>query len=313
MFRLIFFRLVAAVPVLVLVAVMVFLMLRLAPGDPAIILAGDHATAEMVAAIRTHLGLDRSLMEQFMTWMGLILTGDFGTSVFSQQPVLTLIGQRVEPTLSLALTTLIFSIVVAVPAGAVAAARHGGWIDRSIMTVSVAGFSIPAFVLGYILIYVFAMRLGVLPVQGYVSFRTDVVDFFRRLALPTLTLSLIYIALFARTTRSSVLEVLGEDFIRTAHAKGISDSRVLLHHALRNAAIPIVSVVGIGFALMVGGVVVTETVFNIPGIGRLVVDAVLSRDYPVIQAVILLLAVVYVAINLLTDIAYILIDPRISY
>lgn len=313
MLRLISSRLVAAIPVMGVVAIFVFLLLRLSPGDPAAILAGDAATPEMIAAIRADLGLDRPIWEQFITWVGQLLQGDLGRSVLSKQPVAMMIGQRIEPTISLALTTLAFAVIVAVPIGIVAAWKQGGWIDRGIMALSVVGFSIPVFVLGYILIYFFSMKLDLFPVQGFASLSEGLLPFLERIALPTLTLSFIYIALFARITRAAMLEVLGEDYIRTAHAKGLNESTVLVRHALRNAAVPIVSVIGIGFALLIGGVVITETVFNIPGVGRLVVEAVLARDYPIIQGVILLFSGVYVLINLAIDIAYVLLDPRIRY
>lgn len=313
MLRLILSRLVAAIPVMGVVAIFVFLLLRLSPGDPAAILAGDAATPEMIAAIRADLGLDRPIWEQFITWAGQLLQGDLGRSVLSKQPVATMIGQRIEPTISLALTTLAFAVIVAVPIGIIAAWKQGGWIDRGIMALSVVGFSIPVFVLGYILIFFFSMKLDLLPVQGFASLTEGLLPFLERIALPTLTLSFIYIALFARITRAAMLEVLGEDYIRTAHAKGLDESTVLVRHALRNAAVPIVSVIGIGFALLIGGVVITETVFNIPGVGRLVVEAVLARDYPIIQGVILLFSGIYVLINLAIDVAYVLLDPRIRY
>lgn len=313
MLRLILSRLVAAIPVMGVVAIFVFLMLRLSPGDPAAILAGDVATPEIIAAIRADLGFDRPIWEQFVTWLGQLAQGDLGRSVFSKQPVTMLIGQRVEPTISLAICTLIFAIIVAVPMGILAAWKQGSWLDRGIMALSVAGFSVPVFVLGYILIFFFSMKLDIFPVQGFTSIREGVPAFLHRIALPTLALSFIYIALFARITRAAMLDVLGEDYIRTAHAKGLKDHVVLVKHALRNAAIPIVSVIGIGFALLIGGVVITETVFNIPGIGRLVVDAVLARDYPIIQGIILLFSGLYVLINLAIDIAYVILDPRIRY
>lgn len=313
MLRLILSRLVAAIPVMGVVAIFVFLMLRLSPGDPAAILAGDQATAEVIAAIRADLGLDRPIPEQFVTWLGQLLQGDLGRSVLSKQPVAIMIGQRVEPTLSLALMTLLFSILVAVPLGVIAAWKQGSWLDRGIMALSVAGFSIPVFVLAYILIYFFSMKLDWLPVQGFTPIGEGLLPFLENIALPTLALSFIYIALFARITRAAMLEVLGEDYIRTAYAKGLKERVVLTRHALRNAAIPIVSVIGIGFALLIGGVVITETVFNIPGVGRLVVDAVLARDYPIIQGIILLFSGIYVLINLAIDVAYVLLDPRIRY
>jgi len=313
MLRLILLRLMAAVPVMATVAIFVFLMLRLSPGDPAAILAGDAATPDVIASIRADLGLDKPIWEQFVIWIGQLAQGDLGKSVLSKQPVATMIGQRLGPTLSLALATLLFSIIVAVPMGVVAAWRHGGWLDRGIMALSVTGFSVPVFVLGYILIYVFSIKLDIFPVQGFTPLSAGLLPFLERITLPTITLSFIYIALFARITRAAMLEVLGEDYIRTAHAKGLPESTVLVSHALRNAAIPIVSVIGIGFALLIGGVVITETVYNIPGVGRLVVEAVLARDYPIIQGVILLFSGVYVLINLAIDIAYVIIDPRIRY
>jgi peptide/nickel transport system permease protein len=306
-------RILATIPVMGVVATIVFLLLRLAPGDPAAILAGDVASPEQIAAIRTRLGLDQPIVIQFVDWIGRLLRGDLGTSIISNQPVTTLIAQRLEPTLALATTTILFAVIVAVPLGVISAWRHGTWIDRGVMTLSVLGFSIPVFVLGYLWIFALAMELQWLPVQGYVSFRQGFWPFLERLILPTLTLSVIYIALIARITRASVLEVLGEDYIRTAHAKGVGERAVLTRHALRNAAVPIISVIGIGIALLISGVVITESVFNLPGLGRLTVDAVLARDYPVIQGVILLFSAVYIVINLAVDVSYTLLDPRISY
>lgn len=306
-------RLVATIPVLGMVAVLVFLILRLSPTDPAAIIAGDYATTAQVEEIREKLGLKRPIVEQFVVWTGRVLQGDFGESFFFKKRVAELILQRVEPTLALAVSTILLSVLVAVPLGLVAAWRHESWLDRVVMGFSVLGFSVPVFVIGYVLIYVFAIKLGMLPVQGYRSLWSGFGPFAERLVLPSLTLSVIYIALIARITRASVLEVMGEDYIRTAHAKGLAESVVMVRHALRNAAVPIVTVIGIGIALLIGGVVVTESVFNIPGIGRLTVDAVLARDYPTIQAVILLFSVVYVLINLLIDLSYALLDPRIRY
>jgi peptide/nickel transport system permease protein len=306
-------RLLATIPVMGMVAVVVFLILRLSPGDPAAILAGDAATPEIIAGIRANLGLDRPIIVQFGAWVWQLLHGDLGNSLLSLQPVSTTIGEKIGPTVSLAATTIVFAVVVAVPLGVIAAWKHGTWIDRSVMGLSVIGFSVPVFVLGYGWIYGFAMQLRWFPVQGFAPITDGIGTFLSHLVLPTLTLSVIYIALIARITRASVLEVLNEDYIRTAHAKGVSERRVLVRHALRNAAVPIVSVIGIGIALLLGGVVVTESVFNLPGLGRLTVDAVLSRDYPVIQGVILVFSGVYVLINMLIDIAYTAFDPRIRY
>ncbi|SDG52633.1 ABC transporter permease [Thalassobaculum litoreum] len=313
MFGFIIQRLLATIPVLGMVAVFVFLMLRLTPGDPAAVLAGDNGSPEQVAEIRESLGLNEPLVVQLGIWIGNILQGDFGQSYFFKKDVAELILLRVEPTLALATTTLIFTIMVAVPIGVIAAYKHGTWIDRAVMAFSVAGFSIPVFVLGYILIYLFAMQIDLFPVQGYKSITDGFWPFLHRLILPSITLSVIYIALIARITRASVLEVLGEDYIRTAYAKGLTPNAVLLKHALRNAAVPIVTVIGIGIALLIGGVVVTESVYNIPGLGRLTVDAVLGRDYPTIQAIIMVFSFVYVMINLLVDLTYSLLDPRIRY
>jgi peptide/nickel transport system permease protein len=306
-------RTLAIVPVMAVVSLAVFLLLRLSPGDPALVIAGENADAEAVQRIRAALGLDQPLVTQFVIWLGNMLTGDLGTSIFSNLPVMDLILQRVEPTLSLALTTMVFAILVAVPLGTIAGATAGSWLDRTVMAVSVVGFSVPAFVLGYCMIYLFSLQLGWAPVQGFTSISKGVLPFLGSIALPTLTLGLAYMVLIARITRASVLEMMGEDFIRTARAKGVAERLVVTRHALRNAAIPILTVIGVGVALLISGVVVIETVFNIPGIGRLVVDAILKRDYPVIQGVILLFSAVYVLINLAIDIGYALLDPRVRY
>jgi peptide/nickel transport system permease protein len=306
-------RLLGAIPVMVVVALIVFLLLRLTPGDPAAILAGDNATPAQLERIRTSLGLNEPLYVQFFTWISKLLHGDLGVSLISNVPVLQMIGQRVEPSMSIAIATIILSVIVAVPLGVLAAWKQGTWIDRFVMALSVLGFSVPVFVIGYVLIQFFAINLRWVPVQGFRSITTGFGPFFERIILPTLTLSFIYIALIARMTRASMLDVLGEDYVRTARAKGISEIPVLFRHALRNAAVPVITVIGTGFALLISGVVVTESVFNIPGIGRLTVDAVLARDYPVIQAMILLTSLLYVSINLLIDVAYTLLDPRIRY
>jgi peptide/nickel transport system permease protein len=306
-------RVLAAIPVMGVLALFVFLLLRLTPGDPAAILAGDNATPAQLDRIRISLGLNEPLYIQFFTWINKLLHGDLGVSLISNVPVATMIGQRIEPSISIALSTIILSIAVAVPLGVIAAWKHGTWIDRFVMGLSVLGFSVPTFVIGYILIEVFALDLRWLPVQGFKSISSGFGPFFERLVLPTVTLSFIYVALIARMTRAAMLDVLGEDYVRTARAKGIAEVAVLLRHALRNAAVPVITVIGTGFALLISGVVVTESVFNLPGVGRLTVDAVLARDYPVIQAMILLTSLVYVAVNLLIDVAYTLLDPRIRY
>jgi peptide/nickel transport system permease protein len=306
-------RLASTVVVMGVVGVFVFLLLHLSPGDPAAIIAGDNATPEQIAGIRRQLGLEDPLIIQFGRWAFAVLQGDLGVSIFSNTPVLQLIGERLEPTLSLALTTLIFAVVIAVTFGVLAAWKAGSLLDRALMAFSVLGFSVPVFVVGYLLIYLFAMQLRWLPVQGYSPIAEGILPWLRNLVLPTIALGMAYVALIARITRTSMLEVLAEDYIRTARAKGVATRPMLVKHALKNAGVPIVTVIGIGVALLIGGVVITETVFNIPGIGRLVVDAISKRDYPIIQGVILVFSGVYVLINLLVDLTYTLIDPRIRY
>jgi len=306
-------RILATVPVVTVVAMFVFLLLRLTEGDPAAIIAGDRATTQQVQEIRIKLGLDRPIAEQFVIWVGRIVRGDFGESYFFKKTVAELIRDRLEPTMALAVCTLILAVAMAVPLGVVAAVSRGTWIDRTVMGSSVLGFSVPVFVIGYALIYLFAIELGWLPVQGYQPLADGFWGFLERLILPSVTLAVIYVALIARITRASLLDVLGADHVRTARAKGLGSASVLLRHVLRNAAVPIVTVIGIGVALLIGGVVVTESVYDIPGLGRLTVDAALARDYPTIQAVVLLFSVAYVMINLLADLTSTLLDPRIRY
>jgi len=306
-------RLLATIPVLAVVAVFVFLLLRLAAGDPAAVIAGDNATSQQVAEIRARLGLDQPVVRQFAIWMGNVLRGDLGESFFFKKRVVELIEERLEPTVALAVCTIVITVLIAVPLGVLAGYWRGTWIDRGVMALSVFGFSVPVFVIGYALIYLFAIELGWLPVQGYQRISDGFPGFIQRLILPSATLAVVYAALIARITRASVLEVLGADHVRTARAKGLAESPVLLRHVLRNAAVPIVTVIGLGVALLIGGVVVTESVYSIPGLGRLTVDAVLARDYPTIQGVVLLFSAVYVFINLLIDLLYTVLDPRIRY
>jgi peptide/nickel transport system permease protein len=313
MFGYIISLILSTIPFVSLVAVLVFLLMRFTCGDPAAIIAGDSATTQQVAEIRVKLGLERPIVQQFAIWVGRIVRGDFGESFFFKKQVAELIRERIEPTLALAVCTILLAVAVAVPLGVVAAARRGTWIDRAVMGFAVLGFSVPVFVIGYALIYLFAIELGWLPVQGYQRLAEGFWGFLERLILPSMTLAVIYVALIARITRTSVLEVLGADHVRTARAKGLGDGAVLLRHVLRNAAVPIVTVIGLGVALLIGGVVVTESVYGIPGLGRLTVDAVLARDYPTVQAIILLFSVTYVLINLLVDLTYTFLDPRIRY
>ncbi len=308
-----FKRVLAVIPVLAIVAVIVFLLLRLAPGDPAVIIAGDTASAQDIEQVRHTLGLDRPLLEQFVVWIGHIVRGDFGTSVFTGMPVAEMILQRVEPTLWIAALTMLFAVVFAVPMGILAAWKAGTWVDRAVSGLAVAAFSLPVFVIGYGLVYGFSTHLGWFPVQGFKPLSDGLLPFIRHLALPVVSGGLIYMALLARMTRSTMLEVLAEDYIRTARAKGLSSRRLLLRHALKNAAVPIVTTIGLGIAMLLSGVIVTESVFAIPGIGRLTVDSILRRDYPVIQGIVLVTAAVYVFINLVIDLLYGLFDPRIRY
>jgi len=312
MFRLLFSRLLMSIPVVLIVMVVVFLLVRLT-GDPASLLAGDLASPAVLAEIRARLGLDQPLVVQFFVWIGELLRGDLGQSVLSSRPVAEEIGRRIEPTLILTLSSIVLTVLIAVPIGAIAAWKHEQMTDRILMMLSVIGFSVPTFVIGYVLIMIGALWLDLLPVQGYVSPLDDFWNGLYHLILPTLTLSVFFMSLIARVTRASVLEVMGEDFIRTARAKGLPERRVLWKHAFRNASVPVVTVIGLGIGMLISGVVVTESVFNIPGVGRLTIDAILSRDFPVVQGVIIFFALTYVAINLLIDIAYVLIDPRIRY
>jgi peptide/nickel transport system permease protein len=306
-------RILATLPVMGMVAVFVFILVRVAPGDPAAIIAGDYATPDAIQKIRTGLGLDKPIHVQFGIFLGNLIRGDLGRSLHSQLPVRQLIGQRLEPTAALALCTLIFAISLAIPLGTLAAWKAGSLIDRAVMIFAVGGFSVPVFWLGFLLIYGFSVKLDLLPVQGYVSFRQGFLPFIQHLILPTLTLGMVYMALLARITRASVLEVLRSDYIRTANAKGMRPASVLFVHALKNAAVPIVTTIGVGFAMLIGGVVITESVFALPGLGRLTVDAVLQRDYSIIQGVTLIFSFVYALVNLAVDLSYTVIDPRIRY
>jgi len=306
-------RVLATLPVMAIVALFVFSLLYIAPGDPAAVIAGDQASPADVERIRQSLGLDRPFLVQFGSWLWGILHGDLGTSIFTSLPVAALIAQRIEPTLSLMAITLVLTIVIAVPLGVVAAWKAGSWVDRTIMAFAVFAFSLPVFVVGYLLAYVFALELEWFPVQGYTPLAQGFWPWLENLILPAVALGGVYIALIARITRASMLEVLQQDYIRTARAKGLGQRSILFVHALKNAAVPIVTVIGIGIALLIGGAVVTESVFAIPGLGRLTVDAILRRDYPVIQGIVLMFSFLYTLVNLVVDLTYTLIDPRIRY
>lgn len=306
-------RLVATIPVMGVVAIAVFALLHVTPGDPAVIIAGDYATTDDIARIRARLGLDQPFHAQVAIWLGRIVRGDLGTSIFSGLPVATLIGQRAATTIWLTLFAMLISVGIGVPIGVVAAWRRGSWLDRAVMVFAVSGFSMPTFWLGFILVYVFSISAGWLPVQGYHPIAAGLWPFLSHLILPALTLSVVYMALIARMTRASMLGVLDEDYIRTAFAKGLAPRNVLVRHALKNASLPVVTIIGLGFALLIGGAVVTESVFALPGLGRLTVDAIVRRDYPVIQGVLLVVSGVYVLINLVVDVLYVVLDPRIRF
>ena len=306
-------RLASTFVVMAVVAFVVFSLLYLTPGDPAAVIAGDIATSDDIARIRMHLGLDDPFLIRFGHWVWGLLHGDLGTSIFTNLPVTRLIGQRVEPTLSLTLCTLVVSIVVAVPLGIVAAAKAGTWLDRAVMAFSVLGFSLPVFVIAYAMIFTLSVKYELLTVQGYRSIHDGLWEWLRHLILPSIALGTVYIALITRITRASMLDVLAQDYVRTAEAKGLAPNQVLIGHALKNAAIPVVTTIGVGVALLISGAIVTETVFALPGIGRLTVDAILRRDYPIIQGVILIFSAVYVLVNLAVDLSYVLFDPRVRY
>jgi peptide/nickel transport system permease protein len=306
-------RVLMTIPVMAFVALFVFSLLYFAPGDPVAAIIGDQASPAEIERVRTLLGLNLPFHERFGDWVFKLMRGDLGTSILTNLPVATMIGQRIEPTLSLMVVTLVLAITTAVPMGVIAAWRAGTWIDRLLMAFAVVGFSVPTFVVGYVLAYVFSLQLDWLPVQDYTPFAKGFWPWLQNLILPAFALGFVYIALIARITRATMMEVLSQDYVRTARAKGLGRGAILFVHALKNAAVPIVTVIGLGVALLIGGAVVTESVFAIPGLGRLTVDSILRRDYPVIQGVVLLFSFVYVLINLAVDIIYTLVDPRISY
>lgn len=312
MLRYILGRLLAAIPIFALVAIFIFSLVHLTPGDPAVLLAGDNANPQQVEKIRERLHLDKPVIVQFGIWAGNALRFDLGDSVYSNQPVTKLIAQRVEPTMVLALVTLIFTVAISVPLGVIAAWRANGLVDRVIMAFAVLGFSVPVFVIGYLLVYFFAVKLKWFPVQGYKPLEDGVLATLHSVTLPSIALAMVFAALIARVTRAAMLEALNENFTRTARAKGLGTFRILVVHALKSAGVPVITVIGIGFATLVGGVVVTESVFNIPGIGRLTVDAITRRDYPVVQGVILFFSALLIFINLLVDLSYVLFDPRVK-
>ena len=306
-------RFAGMVIVMLLVATLVFFITRLAPGDPAAVMLGDQATAADIAKLRTSYGLDKPLPLQFAYWLGELVHGNLGQSIFLQRPVTQALLERAEPTLVLTLSALLVAIVIGVPSGIVAAAQPGSLWDRTLMLAALLGVCVPGFWLSLNFIYLFAVRLGWLPAAGYASIFVDPVAALRYMVLPAVSLGFSQSALIARISRSCMLEALQQDYIRTARAKGLSHATVTWVHAFRNALVPVVTVIGITMAILIGGAVVTEIVFNIPGLGRLIISAVLRRDYPVVQGVILVTATAYVLINLGVDMLYVFIDPRIRY
>jgi len=313
MIGLILKRILATVPVLLVVALVIFTVLRVTPGDPAVLVAGDAASTEQIEEIRRAMGLDQPIYVQFTQWLGNMVRGDFGNSLISGKPVSELITDRMGATLSLTFMTLVYTLLVSLPLGVLSAWYRGKTLDRCVMAGSVVGFSVPVFIVAYLLVLLFSLELRWLPVQGYRPLSAGLWDHVRHLLLPAISLGTVYIALITRIVRTSVIDTLNEDYIRTARAKGVSEWRVLRRHALANAAVPILTIIGISITMLIGGVVVTESVFNIPGLGRLVLDAVLSRDFTVIQSLIVLFSVIYIVVNLLIDISYMIVDPRIDY
>jgi peptide/nickel transport system permease protein len=306
-------RLLMLIPVMLIVGVVVFMLVHLTPGDPAAVILGQSATGEQIDQLREELGLNEPLVVQFFEWFGNALRLDFGNSLFLGMPVTEALRERAQPTLLLTTYALFFEIIIGVPAGVIAAIKRNSIIDRVLMVMSIAGAAIPTFFLGIVLILIFAVRLKWVPSGGYVPVQEDPVQHFKVMILPAFTLGFSAAGLLARLVRSSMLDVMRDDYIRTAMAKGLKFRKVVTGHALRNALIPAVTVVGYSLGALLGGAVVTETVFNIPGMGRLVVQSISRRDYPLIQGAVMMIAGIYVLVNLLVDILYVYIDPRIRY
>ncbi len=306
-------RLILTVPVMLVVSTTVFLLLYLTPGDPVGVILGPEATEQQKAELRARLGLDQPAHVQLANWYLRLLRGDLGTSIFLNKPVTLAFVERIEPTVMLTLLAMAFAVGIGLPAGIVAAKLRGSWFDIAAMLVAIAGVSMPTFWVGLNLIFIFGVTLNWLPVAGYQPLSAGIWENIRYLLMPAFTLGFAQSALLARITRSMMLEVLSQDYIRTARAKGLSELAVVLRHALRNAMIPVITVIGLSFAILLGGAVITEQVFNIPGVGRLLVQAVTRRDYPLVQGIVLIIAAVYVIINLVVDLIYAYLDPRIRH
>ena len=305
-------RLVLLIPVILVVGVVVFALVHLTPGDPAAVILGDRASAEDIERLREQLGLNDPLPVQFLRWFGGVVRFDFGESIFIGEPVTSALLDRVQPTLLLTLYALTVQVMIGIPAGVLSAVRHNSILDRVLTVVAISGAAIPTFFLGIILILTFAARLRWLPSGGYVPLTEDPVEHFKAMIMPAFTLGFASAGLLARLVRSSMLDVLREDYVRTAYAKGLPQRMVVIRHALRNALIPALTVIGTSLGALLGGAVVTETVFTIPGMGRLVVQSIARRDYPVIQGAVMTIAMTYVLVNLLVDVLYVYADPRVQ-
>lgn len=313
MVRYILQRCAGMIVVMFLVVTIVFIIVRVTPGDPAAVMLGPDATPLDIAELRARLGLDQSILMQYVFYIGQLLRGDLGQSIFLDMPVARALIERAEPTFFLTIFSLVIASVIALPIGIYAAYRRGSLIDQVSTTLAMLAASIPSFWLGLILIQFFAVRFGIFPVSGYGGPGASFLTRMYHLALPAVALGLVSSALILRFTRASMLDVMGDDYIRTARAKGLRERRVILKHTLKNALIPILTVLGLTAAVLISGAVVTETVFGLPGIGNLVVSAVLRRDYPVIQGALLVIAGLYVLINFAIDMLYLLVDPRVRY
>lgn len=303
-------RLALLIPVTLLATLIVFLMVRLLPGGPAGMIAGEEATAEEIAVIEEELGLNKPLPVQYFAWLGRLATGDLGDSIFSHLPVFNLLMQRVEPTISLAILSLCLTIAIAIPMGCLTGASQGSRGDRFFVAMTGVLISLPVFLVGYLLIYFLSLKLQAFPVQGYVSIRENPAKFLSHLALPAIAVTFHAIAFMSRITRVSMIEQLAKDFVRTARAKGAPEFRVITRHALRNAAPAIIAVIGLAFLNLINGVIIIETVFSLPGIGRLLVGAISNRDFPVMQGILILFVIINLVVNVLLDIVYVVLDPR---
>lgn len=305
-------KLTGAIMVLLLVSVLVFVLMNLASGDPIAVLLGDQATSADIARVRAQYGLDQPLVLRYFSWLGQVVQGNLGTSIFVQLPVLQVLANRAEPTLLLAAMSVSIATLIGVPCGTLAAVRRGSKLDQIVSTIAMLAASIPSFWMGIILIRIFAVKLGWLPASGFGAPDAGLLLHIKHLILPAIVLGVLNSALIIRFTRSSVLDILHEDYVRTARAKGVPEFTIMVKHVLKNALIPIITVIGLTTALMIGGTVVTESVFNLPGLGSLVVQSVLRRDYPVIQGALLVIAMAYVLINFAIDLLYAVIDPRLE-